>query len=106
MRRSMLLSPLAALLLSLGTLNAHAATVTYYACVTNSNGDIVIVSKTATCKSGQTKIQWNETGPAGPKGATGAAGPAGQTGPKGASSPWCKSGFLRKNYCVSHSVGS
>ena len=22
------------------------------------------------------------------------------------SRPWCKSGFLRKNYCVSHSAGS
>jgi hypothetical protein len=84
MRQATFLSSLAALLLSLGALNAHAATVTYYACVTNSNGDIVIVSKTATCKAGQTKIEWNEVGPAGPKGATGATGPQGPAGPKGA----------------------
>ena len=84
MRQTLLLSSLAALLLSLGSLNAHAATVTYYACVTTATGAIDIVSKTATCKAGQTKIMWNEVGPAGPKGATGATGPAGPKGATGA----------------------
>ena len=62
---------------------AHAVT-TYYGCVTTSTGAIRIVSKTTTCKSTETKITWNQTGPAGPKGATGPAGPA---GPKGATGP-------------------
>ena len=50
MRRSIIASTFAAMLFSL-TANA---TVVYYACVTNSNGDIVIVSQNTTCPSGQT----------------------------------------------------
>jgi hypothetical protein len=61
---------------------AQAANVTYYACV-SSTGAITIVSATTTCAAGFTKIHWNETGPAGPKGATGATGPKGATGPAG-----------------------
>lgn len=90
MRRTSILTSLAALLFSLGSLTAHAATVTYYACVTTATGAIDIVSKTATCKAGQTKISWNQAGPAGPagpKGATGATGPAGPKGAAGATGP-------------------
>ena len=74
------------MLLSLGAV-AQAATVTYYACVNNSTGDITIVSSTTTCATSAHKIQWNQEGPAGAtgaKGATGATGPAGVAGPKGA----------------------
>ena len=74
------------MLLSLGAV-AQAATVTYYACVNNSTGDITIVSSTTTCATSAHKLQWNQEGPAGAtgaKGATGATGPAGVAGPKGA----------------------
>jgi len=84
MPRTLILTSLAALLLSLGSPNAHAASVTYYACVTTATGAIDIVSKTATCKSGQTKISWNQAGPAGPAGPKGATGATGPAGPKGA----------------------
>ena len=61
---------------------AQAANVTYYACV-SSAGAITIVSATTTCAAGFTKIHWNETGPAGPRGATGPKGATGAAGPKG-----------------------
>ncbi len=72
-----------AALLFLGVL-AQASTVNYYACVNNSTGAITIVSSTTTCASGSHKIQWNQTGPAGPRGVTGATGKTGATGPAGA----------------------
>jgi hypothetical protein len=85
MRLSIIASIFAALLLSMGALNAKAATtVTYYACVTDKHGHVVIVSQSTTCKSGQQKIHWNQIGPQGQKGATGATGAIGPQGPKGA----------------------
>jgi hypothetical protein len=77
-----------ALLLSLGApAQATAATVTYYGCVNNTTGDIIIVSAATTCQSGFHKIQWNETGPPGPDGPKGATGPAGPQGPQGPQGP-------------------
>ncbi|MFZ3333567.1 MAG: collagen-like protein [Candidatus Acidiferrales bacterium] len=73
------------MLLSLGAV-AQAATVTYYACVNNSTGDITIVSSTTTCATSAHKIQWNQEGPAGATGAKGATGATGPAGPPGASS--------------------
>jgi Phage Tail Collar Domain/Collagen triple helix repeat (20 copies) len=67
-----------------------------YACINNTTGAVQIVGSTTTCATGSHKIQWNQTGPAGPagpKGATGAIGPKGATGdagpmgPKGAEGP-------------------
>jgi hypothetical protein len=90
MRLSIVASTLAALLVSLGALNANAANVTYYACVNKSTGAVRIVSKTTVCKSTENKIMWNElgpAGPAGPKGATGATGPQGPTGATGPQGP-------------------
>ena len=59
------------------------ATVTYYGCVNVLSGAIRIVSKTATCKSTETKIHWNQVGPQGPRGPQGPQGPQGPTGPQG-----------------------
>jgi hypothetical protein len=73
------------LALELGALaTAHAATLTYWACVNDSTGAIDVVSATATCKTGSHKIQWNQTGPRGVQGPTGAQGPQGLAGVKGA----------------------
>ena len=88
--RKYLWAILTVLLIAIGAPNAHGATVTYYACVNNSTGDITIVTSTTTCATGSHKIQWNEegpTGPAGAKGATGATGPAGAKGATGATGP-------------------
>jgi hypothetical protein len=73
MRRSIIASTFAAILFSLSA----NATVIYYACVTNSNGDIVIVSQNTSCPTGQTKIHWNQIGPKGPQGPQGPPGTAG-----------------------------
>jgi hypothetical protein len=78
---------LTVLLIAIGAPNAHAANVTYYACVNNSTGDITIVGSTTTCASGSHKIQWNEEGPTGPTGPKGATGPAGAKGATGATGP-------------------
>jgi hypothetical protein len=86
MRRSIIASTFAAMLFSLSA----NATVIYYACVTNSNGDIVIVSQNTSCPTGQTKIHWNQIGPKGPQGPqgpTGATGPQGPQGPQGVQGP-------------------
>lgn len=54
-------------LFSLGAARAHAAT-TYYACVNNSTGAIVIVSASHACSSSQHKISWTQAGPQGSPG--------------------------------------
>jgi hypothetical protein len=57
------------------------AVTTLYACVNNNTGAIRIVTSKTTCKPTEHEIQWNQTGPQGPKGP---AGPQGQTGAQGA----------------------
>jgi hypothetical protein len=61
--------------------------VTYYACRNNSNGTLRMIASAAACKSIETRISWNQVGPAGPTGPRGAQGPAGATGPTGAQGP-------------------
>lgn len=84
---SSLLSLSLALFLSLVAARSAAAQSVIFACVNNTTGAVQIVGSTTTCATGSHKIQWNQTGPAGPKGATGPAGVKGATGaigPKGA----------------------
>jgi hypothetical protein len=52
-----------------------------HGCYTKSTGTIRVIDSSVTnCKSGETSLNWNQTGPAGP---LGPAGPAGQPGPAG-----------------------
>jgi hypothetical protein len=54
------------LLLSLAAGNVHPqSATTYYACV-RKDGTLRIVSPTTTCEKNETRIHWNQTGPAGP----------------------------------------
>jgi hypothetical protein len=54
-----------------------------HAC-TKDTGDVRIVDPTVTkCKTNETALQWNETGPQGPQGAPGPKGDPGPTGPAG-----------------------
>jgi hypothetical protein len=62
---------------------ASGGTVTYHACVSKA-GALKIVSASAKCAAGQSKISWNNTGPQGPAGKPGPAGPQGLTGAHGA----------------------
>lgn len=60
---------------------------TYYACVrqtlVDGSPNIRIVSASTPCKSGETRISWNQTGPQGPVGPAGPQGPQGPAGSGG-----------------------
>lgn len=65
-------------------------------CYRNTNGNLRTIDSAASCPSGWTALNWNQTGPAGPQGvpgaqgatgATGAAGAPGATGPQGPQGP-------------------
>jgi hypothetical protein len=61
-----------------------------YKADTPSNGQVRIVDSADACKSNETAIDWNVTGPAGPAGPpgpSGAAGPKGDAGPAGPQGP-------------------
>jgi collagen triple helix repeat protein len=60
------------------------------ACVksdTPGNGQVRIASAAESCRSNETAIQWNVTGPPGPAGPAGPAGPQGPAGPAGSQGP-------------------
>jgi hypothetical protein len=61
---------------------AGADASTIYTCK-KKNGTIRIVSKSAKCKKGETKLSWNSVGPSGKDGATGATGAIGKEGKEG-----------------------
>lgn len=68
----------------------HDNPTIYYACVNNSSGTIHMTDVNGTCGNNETKISWNQVGPAGPAGPTGptgSQGPAGPTGPQGPAGP-------------------
>src|ERR1044071_3666090 len=63
-----------------------ASAETIYACKSNPQGTIRIVTAATICSGKETKISWNTEGPAGPAGGAGPAGPfgpAGEVGPPG-----------------------
>ena len=68
---------------------ASTTTTTLTACE-NAAGGLRLVASATACHPDETPVQWNVTGPTGPRGATGVAGPtglrgvAGPTGPRGA----------------------
>ena len=70
-----------------------ANAITYYVCKNNLSGNIKIVTETTPCGNNETKISWNDVGPAGaigpagPAGAPGAIGPIGPIGPTGPTGP-------------------
>lgn len=57
---------------------------TIYGCYTKSGGTLSVIDpSTTSCKSGETSIAWNVTGPIGPVGPQGPQGPTGPEGPQG-----------------------
>lgn len=68
-----------------------ASTTTIYACVHKTTGAVQKISaKSTVCKSGYSKIVWNQKGSAGLRGEPGAKGDVGATGltgPRGAAGP-------------------
>ena len=60
---------------------------TVHSCYANANGSLRVVDAGQACRSAESALTWNRTGPTGAMGATGyagATGPAGPTGPAGA----------------------
>jgi Collagen triple helix repeat (20 copies) len=88
---------LAAAAVAYGQIPAPDGTI--WSCYTKSTGTIRIIDSGASCKQGETSLQWNQRGPAGatgpqgnagpvgPAGATGSQGPKGDPGANGASGP-------------------
>ncbi len=48
-----------------------------HGCYNTTNGSLRVVDDAASCKTHETAIQWNQTGPQGPQGVPGPAGPPG-----------------------------
>ena len=64
---------------------AATRSTTIHACVVRRTGELLVRAK---CARGESRISWNEQGPAGATGATGATGPMGEPG----ASPFVASG--------------
>lgn len=65
---------------------AQSSSNTLGACVNRTNGNMRLADSAAQCRTPETFVQWNVTGPQGPQGETGPAGPQGaqgETGPMG-----------------------
>jgi hypothetical protein len=63
-----------------------SGTKVFTGCYNTSTGALRVIDKQAgdACTASEKEIQWNQSGPTGPRGATGPAGPKGATGPAGA----------------------
>jgi hypothetical protein len=59
----------------------------YHGCVSNSNGNLRVVTAPSDCKHNEVAIDWNQTGPQGQQGIQGPAGVQGDTGPQGPTGP-------------------
>jgi hypothetical protein len=81
-----IVAALLALLLATNV-GADTTATTYYACVNTHLGSIRMTTASGRCLSAETKISWNQVGPAGPAGLQGATGPAGPQGPQGPAGP-------------------
>ena len=64
-------------------ISAHGGDTTLVHSCVASNGSLRVVAATAACKSTETSLDWNITGPQGPIGLTGPRGLTGLTGPQG-----------------------
>ncbi|XVQ85250.1 hypothetical protein ACQP15_41750 [Microbispora siamensis] len=65
---------------------SSASDAAFYACVNKSTRYMRLVNATTTCKTTETKVSWNKTGPQGPVG-IGGTGPQGPAGPQGLRGP-------------------
>lgn len=54
-------------------------------CYSTSTGVLRVIDSSRSCRSGEKRLRWNQTGLQGPRGAAGAAGPRGIAGPAGPS---------------------
>ena len=80
-----------------------------HGCYNTTNGSLRVVDDSASCKTHETAIQWNQTGPQGPQGVPGPAGPPGPA----ATSLWAvmersinASGAVEFTYYGSHLISA
>ena len=66
-RRTALLAAATISLLAMLATASQAGAVKYYACI-KKNGSARIYTKTLKCKPGESKVSWNNVGPAGRNG--------------------------------------
>jgi hypothetical protein len=91
LRRSVVLAVVAAVLAAVG--GAAYASIpdssgVIHGCYLRSGGSLRVIDASVTgCKSTETALNWNQTGPQGPVGPQGPAGPTGPTGPAGPQGP-------------------
>ena len=88
-RRTLVLSTMTVLFMSIiAFASIPGANGVIYGCYSNSNGTLrVIDNSTAQCKSNETALNFNQTGPQGPQGVPGATGPQGLKGDTGLTGP-------------------
>jgi hypothetical protein len=102
-RRALVITGAAALLVGVGTaagatinagpVNNGVITGCYVTKTTNGSHALVLEDPDASCPKGDTAVEWNQKGTAGPKGATGPRGPQGATGPQGIQGPTGSAGI-------------
>jgi hypothetical protein len=62
-------------------------------CISHSDGDLRVIDPAVDeCKTNETTLTWNQTGPPGPVGPPGPQGEPGPAGPQGAPGPTCPAG--------------
>lgn len=88
---------LGVLLMTAFAATAEANATVIYACIAKTSGAARIVSKTAKCKKGESKLSWNAQGPAGATGETGTTGATGKEGSAGKEGGPGKEGTPGKN---------
>ncbi len=59
----------------------------FHGCYRQNSGELRLVETASACGRNELAVQWNQTGPQGPKGDTGLQGPKGDTGPRGPQGP-------------------
>jgi hypothetical protein len=69
-------------------------------CYQKNNGQLRIVKTADECRPSELFIQWNEVGPAGPKGPPGPQGAQGPAGPTGRQGPAGPSGGVPSGYSI------
>jgi Collagen triple helix repeat (20 copies). len=83
-RRTAVISVLAVLSTAIIAFASIPSDGVIYSCYSRSGGSLRIIDGTVTqCKSGETSLNFNQTGPQGPQGLQGVQGPIGPAGPQG-----------------------
>ena len=106
-RRTLVLSTMTVLFMGIiAFASIPGANGVIYGCYTNSNGTLrVIDNSTTQCKSNETALNFNQTGPQGPRGLQGETGATGATGAPGTGIEPVFGYFYLQNITAPHPIG-